>query len=58
MGNKDEIIRLKEEIERKREKLNLIVVNKIDREEILKFSQELDILIMEYTSYVTRSNEK
>lgn len=47
---KDKNIRkLKDEIENKREKLNNIVNQGIDKDKILKFSQELDLLINEYT---------
>lgn len=39
---------LKEEIRRKQEELNRIIVEGKDKEQILKFSQELDILISKY----------
>ena len=57
MNNKKELIRLKYEIEKKREKLNEIVLNKIDKNKILQFSQELDILIAEYISYTVKMAE-
>lgn len=51
------IVKLKKEIEKKREKLNKIVIDEPNKEEILKFSQELDILISQYTKYM-RSEQK
>lgn len=45
-------LKLKEEINNKRERLNKIILVESDKEEILKFSQDLDILISEYTKYV------
>lgn len=45
-------LKLKEEIESKRERLNEIVISECEKEEILKFSQELDILISQYTRCV------
>lgn len=51
MKKEEYTIKLKREIENKREKLNKIVINEPNKEEILKFSQELDILISEYTKY-------
>lgn len=46
MGEKIE--ELKEEIQIKREELNKIVLDELDKDRILKFSQELDILISKY----------
>lgn len=51
-----EIIELKEEIEEKREKLNKVVLDSKGKDEILRFSQELDILITKYTSYMTKKD--
>lgn len=42
---------LKEEIRQKQEKLNKIVLEGKDKEQILRFSQELDILISQYLSF-------
>lgn len=47
---------LKEEIEKKREQLNKIVIEEISKDKILKFSQELDVLISEYTCKVAEDN--
>lgn len=41
---------LKTEIETKRKELNLLVVKDINRDEVLKFSVELDKLIDKYYS--------
>lgn len=49
---------LKEEIENKREKLNKIILSEPNKEEILKFSQDLDILISKYTKYVNSRIKK
>ena len=57
MNNKKEMLRLKFKIEEKREELNEIVLKKIDKKEILKFSQELDLLIAEYSSSVFKIAE-
>ncbi|MBU5425804.1 aspartyl-phosphate phosphatase Spo0E family protein [Tissierella pigra] len=46
-----ENVRLKEvrnEIEQKRKELNEIIVEGIDKEKIVTFSQELDVLINKY----------
>lgn len=43
---------LREEIHRKRDELNKIVAEELDRDKILKFSQDLDQLISKYYSYV------
>ena len=45
-------LKLKKEIENKRERLNKIIISECDKEEILKFSQDLDILISQYTKCV------
>lgn len=47
-------MKLKEEIENKRRILNRIIMEETSKEEILKFSQDLDILISEYTRYVNK----
>lgn len=52
MKSDEYTVDLKKEIENKREKLNRIVINEPNKEEILRFSQELDILISQYTKYV------
>lgn len=57
MNNKKEMLRLKYKIEEKREELNEIVLKKIDKKEILKFSQELDLLIAEYLSSIFKIAE-
>jgi len=41
---------IKQRIEIKREDLNKIIIEGLDKEKILNFSQELDILISEYYS--------
>ncbi|NLY84856.1 MAG: Spo0E family sporulation regulatory protein-aspartic acid phosphatase [Tissierellia bacterium] len=41
---------LREEISRKQEELNRIVLEGNDKEQILRFSQELDVLISKYLS--------
>ncbi len=41
---------LKEEIRQKQEELNKIVLEGKDKEHILRFSQELDVLISQYIS--------
>ena len=51
-------LELKKEIENKREKLNKIVINEPNKEEVLKFSQELDILISQYTKYLLNIETK
>lgn len=51
-------LELKKEIENKREKLNKIVINEPNKEEVLKFSQELDILISQYTKYLLNIENK
>ncbi|HEY8361724.1 MAG TPA: Spo0E family sporulation regulatory protein-aspartic acid phosphatase [Tissierellaceae bacterium] len=42
--------KLKEEIRKKQEKLNRIILEGKNKDQILRFSQELDILITEYLS--------
>jgi len=42
--------KLKEEIRKKQEKLNKIILEGKNKDQILRFSQELDILITEYLS--------
>ncbi len=44
---------LKEEIQMKREELNKIILEELDKDRILKFSQELDVLISQYHSIMT-----
>lgn len=46
-------LKLKEEINNKRERLNKIILCEPDKEKVLKFSQDLDILISEYTKCVS-----
>jgi len=41
---------LKEEIEKKRSELNKIIIEGTEKDRILSFSQELDILISRYCS--------
>ena len=48
----EEQIKLKEEINGKREKLNHIILYESDKAEILKLSQDLDILISQYIKYL------
>lgn len=48
MGKKLEVEKLKEEIESKRKELNEVVSGDLDRAKILRFSQELDVLIVKY----------
>lgn len=52
MKNEENIIKLKKEIEKKRERLNQIVISESSKDEILKFSQELDVLISMYTRHI------
>lgn len=52
MNKQEYEIKLKREIEDKREKLNKIVIDEPNKDEVLKFSQELDLLISEYTKYI------
>ena len=52
MKKQEYTMKLKKEIEDKREKLNKIVIDEPNKKEILKFSQELDLLISEYTKYI------
>lgn len=52
MKKEEYTVKLKKEIENKREKLNRIVTEEPSKEEVLKFSQELDILITQYTKYI------
>ena len=52
MKDEEYKLELKKEIENKREKLNKIIIDEPNKGEVLKFSQELDILISEYTKYV------
>lgn len=55
MEENEKIIYLKEKIETKREQFhNIIIKDNIDRENILRFSQELDILINEYNNYINK----
>lgn len=42
--------KLEEEIRKKQEKLNRIILEGKNKDQILRFSQELDILITEYLS--------
>lgn len=46
--NNTTVINLKKEIEAKRSYLNRIVVEQIEKVEIIRVSQELDTLITEY----------
>lgn len=48
MAEDDKIEEIKQEIERKREELNMSVIKRLDRDKILRASQELDVLITEY----------
>lgn len=48
--NQNDLGMLKEEIRRKQEELNKIVLEGKDKEQILRFSQELDVLISRYLS--------
>lgn len=48
------IEKIKEKIKVKREELNKIVLKEIGKDEVLKFSQELDLLIGEYSSYIAK----
>lgn len=48
--NQNNLGMLKEEIRRKQEELNKIVLEGKDKEQILRFSQELDVLISRYLS--------
>ena len=52
MKKEEYIVKLKAEIENKRERLNKIVISESSKEEILKFSQDLDILISKYMKWV------
>lgn len=52
MTKKDYLDVLKGKIENKRTELNFVIENKALKEEILKSSQELDILILEYSQEV------
>lgn len=49
---------LKSEIEVKREKLNNLILREVSKEEVLKFSVELDILIHKYYKYSNKKNEQ
>ena len=49
---------LKTEIEIKREKLNSLVIGEVSKEEVLKFSIELDELIHKYYKYSNAKNEQ
>ena len=48
--NQNDLGMLKGEIRRKQEELNKIVLEGKDKEQILRFSQELDVLISRYLS--------
>lgn len=48
MEEKKEVDILKSEIERKRRELNNIILKERDKELIVKFSQELDLLINQF----------
>ncbi len=50
MCNEQVLEELKTEIETKRKELNLLVVEDINKDEVLKFSVELDKLIEKYYS--------
>lgn len=43
------IIKLKKEIETKQSYLNKIIIEEIEKVEVIRISQELDMLITEYT---------
>lgn len=49
---------LKSEIEVKREKLNNLILREVSKEEVLKFSVELDKLIHKYYKYSNKKNEQ
>ncbi|QQY80210.1 Spo0E like sporulation regulatory protein [Keratinibaculum paraultunense] len=56
MGNIYSLQELKKEIEDKRIKLNKLVLADVDKEDILKFSNELDKLIDKYYIYELNKN--
>lgn len=41
---------VKKEIQKKREELNIMLLNGLDKDKVLNFSQELDLLINKYYS--------
>ncbi len=56
MGNNYSLEDLKKEIEDKRVSLNQLILTDVDKENILKFSNELDKLIDKYYDYKLNKN--